>query len=185
VVENYAAKGYPWAELRKEQPGPAEGACFGECLQPFELGKLPPNFLKVGTKVTGALERAKDEGSLDHFASLTWLTCDNSSSASDAMRASASLAGSTESSAICAPKFQSELQNRQKPGWPIHDKARSGWTAFVRMLNRGPVLFFALHRFAAICRSLAIVSKLPIAPKNATLPRPNGGYSALWQACAA
>ena len=58
-----------------------------------------------------------------------------------------------------APKFQSELQNRQKPAWPIHDKARSGWTGFVRMLNRGPVLFFALRRFAAICRSLAIVSK--------------------------
>src|ERR1700688_3244891 len=52
----------PWAELRKDQPGPAERACFGECLQPFELGNLPPNFLKVGTKVTGALERAKDEG---------------------------------------------------------------------------------------------------------------------------
>jgi hypothetical protein len=45
--------------------------------------------------------------------------------------------------------------------------------------DRGPVLLFALCRFAAICRSLAIVSKLPIAPINATLPRPNGGYSAL------
>jgi hypothetical protein len=104
VVENHAAKGYPWAELRNDQPGPAERVCFGECLQPFELGKLPPNFLKVGTKVTGALERAKDEGPLDHFAFLTCLTCDNSSSASDAMRASASLAGSTESSAIWRAK---------------------------------------------------------------------------------
>jgi hypothetical protein len=97
----------PWAELRKDQPGPAERACFGECLQPFELGNLPPNFLKVGAKVTGALERAKDEGPSDHFAVLTcgaWDDRDNSSSASDAMRASASLAGSTESSVIWRAK---------------------------------------------------------------------------------
>jgi hypothetical protein len=185
VVENYAVKGYPWAELRKDQPGPAERACFGECLQPFERGKLPPNFLKVGTKVTRALERAKDEGLLDHFAFLTCLTCDNFEFRSGAMRAGAALRGQLNLQRFGAPKFQSELKNRQKPAWPIHDKARSDRTAFVRMLNRGPVLFFALRRFAAICRSLAIVSKLPIAPKNVTLSRPNRGYSALWQACTA
>jgi hypothetical protein len=43
-----------------------------------------------------------------------------------------------------ATKFQSELQNRQKPAWPIHDKACSGWTAFVRMLNRGPGAFLRI-----------------------------------------
>src|ERR1700722_6909791 len=35
-----------------------------------------------------------------------------------------------------APKFQSELQDRQKtPAWPIHDKARSGWSAFGAILS--------------------------------------------------
>src|ERR1700692_4305712 len=67
-------KSRPWVELRKDQPGPAERACFGQDPHPFELGKLPPNFLKVGTKVTGALELTKDEGSLDHFG---FLTCPN------------------------------------------------------------------------------------------------------------
>jgi hypothetical protein len=45
--------------------------------------------------------------------------------------------------------------------------------------DRGPVLFFALRRFDAICRWLAIVSKLPITPNAMFSQTPNGGYSAL------
>jgi hypothetical protein len=71
---------------------------------------------------------------------------------------------------LARQSFNLSFQNRQKPAWPIHDKARSGWAAFVPMLIAARCSFFALRRFAAICRSLAIVSELPIAP-NAMFPR--------------
>jgi hypothetical protein len=132
-------------------------ACFGECLQPFELGKLPPNFLKVGTKVTGALERAKDEGPLDHFAFPTCLTRDNSSSASDAMRASARLAGSTESSAIWRDKVSIWTSKSAEAGmanpWQsvfwldrFRPDAESRPGAFLRIASIRCNLQFARHR---------------------------------------
>lgn len=126
--------------------GPASAGAFA----PIDLSKEPPHFRCLRSKVAGAVEPAKDMArSIKDF--LTCFTRDSWSCASAATRARASVAMSSKSPAIWRAKFSSCSPKSAEETGLVNPWRCAFWLdRFFPEAERGPVLFFALRRLAAV-----------------------------------